>query len=274
MWLLILAVALPELHHMENDTLIFGSVNQFLDDLSDDESPDFFPVYGQLNWKDLLAFRTRNANLGTIYHPDCKSNYLEPHYLYSGATGFLRHDLYHQKVITQLPKNIRNVFALLHRSEEKIIQELNDHFFELTDDGEDALYTGLTLKHPHIAEPVLTKILSLLQTERQEIKTERPTFSWEKPGQHELMFPGYFADMDISTDPDSQSQYKEEYLAEVIIEDLGNILAATDLQFRTTLTLYLDRMIEALIENSDELINNHAIDANSTIEHLLNISAE
>ena len=264
MWLIGLAEIVPDLHHIGKDTIVFGSINQLLDTIHQEGSPYFLPVYGQLNWQDLLTFRTNGANPGTIYHPDCTSNFLEPHYLYSGATGFMRHDLFHQKLVNQLPEAVISVMALLHNAEEKAISEFNSHFTGLTDDGKDALYSGVSLK-----QPVLTQLLLGQINDREEFipPPEHLSFSWQYPGQHEYMFPGYFADMAIVDESDNTLS-GEDFLAEVILNGFTTLDDTLSMKFRSTVTFYIDRMLDTLIQHRDELMSSYALNVDKIIEEL------
>ena len=266
-FLMTLATSLPELHRFEKDTLIFGSINQFLDKIYYDESPYFLPVYGQLDWNDLLAFRTNSANPATIYHPDCKTNFLEPYYIYAGATGFMRHDLYHQIVINQLPEEVRYAFALLHNSEEKAISELNSRFIALTDDEKDALYSDLNIRHPAKTQLLLGLIESRLDSDNLSEPPEHLRFSWIHPGQHEFLFPGYFADMDVTIA--ENDMYDEYYLANTIVSAFENIYRTRGLKFRTTFAFYIDRIVDALVQHKDELEDDYDFDAELIMKQML-----
>ncbi|MRI35323.1 hypothetical protein EOPP23_20400 [Endozoicomonas sp. OPT23] len=137
----VMSLALPELHFYHDNILVFGSINRFLEKLPNLTSkPDFLPVYGSMDWDALIQHRLNGDNAGSIYHPECTSNFFTPHQTYPGTALTLRHDLFHTKVINTIPLNQRKAFHILHKIQAsagaqalKVINNQSEQLLPLSD---------------------------------------------------------------------------------------------------------------------------------------------
>ncbi len=174
--------------------LIFANVN-----LEVNKSPmsnlEFIPLYGSLNWEHLNAMRAIRKNPGTLYHPDVANNFFEPHGLYSGASHFLRHDLFHQTVIAKIPFRYRQFLIWLHEQEQKILKKMDQALVSIEAESLDVTYSG-NLSHSGTSLPKLCQT-SFQRYRLDAINHRQPvSFYWPDTETHQSLFKGYFADMD------------------------------------------------------------------------------
>ncbi|AMO55728.1 hypothetical protein GZ77_08675 [Endozoicomonas montiporae] len=155
---------------------------------------DFAPLYGQLDWNDLIAMRVEDVNPGTIYHPDVATNFFYPHHYYGGASVFLRHDLYHHKALSRLSNNDRRFLAWLHQQEEGILKRMDQAMVAFDGEAREAEYNETDM-------PLATKMADICHVDQEKLlsgfdyRRYPLTDYWAEPGKHRTLFPGEFADM-------------------------------------------------------------------------------
>ena len=200
-WLFTLENILPEqytstllsIRSGENLRFYLGSVPLHLLIYKTSNSPDFIPIFGQLDWSDLNKLRKNNRNPGTIYHPRILTNYFYPHGIYGGTSAFMRHDIYHQKELAYVPQNYRDFFIWLHAQEILILAEMDKSFHKHS--SQNFPMYDETMKPS--SNSILTQICSYQQTQiSYEKSTVISSHLWPRFGQHDTLFQGVFADMD------------------------------------------------------------------------------
>ena len=176
--------------------ILLGSIPLYLEYLKKTKwyFLEFAPLYGQLDWNNLIEMRVDDVNPGTIYHPEV-DNFFYPHGLYAGASAFVRHDLAHHKMLGTLSEEERQFMGWMHQQEEIILKKMDEAMVGFDVNTREAQYNTTNI-------PAAATMAKLCHSEREDNpfphnKDDALPLDhyWAKPGNHRALFTGVFADM-------------------------------------------------------------------------------
>ncbi|MET4694073.1 hypothetical protein [Endozoicomonas lisbonensis] len=205
-WYEFLEANMPELMSVRSTSdeggaeIVMGSIPLYLAYIkkTSEHFLDFTPLYGQLDWNNLIEMRVAGANPGTIYHPNVTNNYFYPHHLYGGASAFVRHDLKHHLILGIFSESHRRFMAWMHQQEEVILKKMDSALVDFNKQGwhdKEVVYNETRVS----GTGMLGSLCHSEQRAHSHLRTLLPLkHYWAKPGNHRTLFPGSFADSAFS----------------------------------------------------------------------------